>query len=139
MAQISPERPYDHDLVVRAIEYLQTGRTSLFPFTTRFDIAQHEAFDRDLREGLGDLLDSGSARKTSATGKIMSDRRLREVVGEWRAAGGGWPAGSDPDAIDTALAALDDDDFEDDVDLAGALVDDDVSHYRRYPGAPEEL
>ncbi len=131
MAQISPERPYDHDLAERAIEYLHTGRTLLFPFAARFDDAQHAAFDRDLREGLGDLLDSGSARKTSATGNLMSGRRLREIVNEWRAAGGGWPEGADPDAIDTALAALDDADANDEAELASALIDDDVSHYRR--------
>lgn len=133
MAQISPERLYDHDLAELVIEYLQTGRTSLFPFTAKFDAAQHEAFDRDLREGLSDLVDSGSARKTSATGRIMSDRRLREVILEWRAAGGGWPLGSDPDAIDTALAAIEDDDTDDDdAELAAAWVEDDVSHYWRY-------
>jgi hypothetical protein len=131
MAQISPERPYDHDLAKRVTEYLHTGRTSLFPFAARFDEAQHAAFNRDLREGLGELLDSGTARKTSATGRIMSDRRLREIVYEWRAAGGGWPAGADPDAIDTALAALDDADADDEADLASALIDDEVSHYRR--------
>lgn len=130
MAQITPEPLYDHDLAAKVVEYLHTGNSHLFPFATKMDPVQLAAFKRDLREGLGDLLDSGSARKTSATGRLMSDRRLREILQEWRAAGGGWPAGADPDAIDTALAALDDDDPEDDVELAGAFVEDELGGWR---------
>jgi hypothetical protein len=130
MAHITPEPAYDHDLAKRVIAYLQTGDARLFPFSERFDEEQKKAFFRDLREGLGALLDSGTARKTSATGRIVSDRRLHEVVQEWREAGGGWPAGADPDAIDTALAALDDDDPADDIELEGALVQDDYERPR---------
>jgi hypothetical protein len=82
----------------------------LFPFTAQFDAAREKAFVRDLREGLSDLVDSGSARKTSATGFILSDRRLREVVSAWANAGGDWPADSDPAALDSPLAALEDED-----------------------------
>ena len=130
MAQLRPEPLYHHDLAGRVIQYLHTGDSRLFPFTTKMDPVLRAAFARDLRDALSDLVDSGSARKTSATGNIVSDRRLHEVVQEWRAAGGGWPAGADPDAVDTALAALDDDDPEDDVDLAGAFVEDDLNSWR---------
>jgi hypothetical protein len=95
---------YHHNLVERVIEYLQTRDVTLFPFTAGFDAAREKAFIRDLRDGLGDLVDSGSARKTSATGYIMSDRRLFDIVNEWARAGGGWPAGADPAALDSALA-----------------------------------
>lgn len=127
MAQIRPEHAYDQNLVKRVIDYLHSGDTRLFPFTARFDIEQRKAFQRDLREGLGSLLDSGSARKTAATGHVMTDERLEEIVHEWRAAGGGWPAGADPDAIDTELAALNDVDDEDDVELRGALINDEYA------------
>jgi hypothetical protein len=131
MAQIMPPPAYDQNLASRVVEFLQTGNPNLFPFTANMDPLRLAAFKRDLREGLGDLLDSGSARKTSATGKIMSDRRLIEIIQEWRAAGGGWPAGSDPDAIDTALAALEDVDDQDDTDLAAAAVEDEMNAWRR--------
>ncbi len=130
MAQILPEPLYDHDLARRVVEYLQTGDTRLFPFAAKMDPVKRKAFARDLREGLADLVDSGSARKTSATGFIMNDRRLVEIVGEWRQAGGGWPEGADPDALDTALAALDEGDAEDDIELAQAFVQDDLNGWR---------
>jgi hypothetical protein len=95
---------YHHNLVERVIEYLQTRDVRLFSFTAGFDAAREKAFVRDLRDGLGDLVDSGSARKTSATGYIMSDRRLFDIVNEWARAGGDWPAGSIPGALDSALA-----------------------------------
>ena len=132
MAQIRPEPTYHHDLARRVVEYLHTGDTRLFPFVTKMDPVKRAAFNRDLRDGLSDLLDSGSARKTSATGYLMSDQRLREIIHEWREAGGGWPAGADPDALDTALAALDETDDEDDTEMAGALVEDDLASWR-YP------
>lgn len=108
--QIEPVPAYDHRLAERVIAYLQTKDVTLFPFTARFDTDRQHAFIRDLREGLSDLTDSGSARKTSAAGFIMRDKRLREVVEEWAAAGGGWPRGSDPRDADTALGAVSDED-----------------------------
>lgn len=130
MAQIRPEPLYHHDIARRVVEYLHTGDTRLFPFTAKMDPVRRAAFARDLRDALSDLVDSGSARKTSATGNIVSDRRIHEVVQEWRSAGGGWPPGADPDAIDSALAALDDDDPEDDAELAGAYVEDELNSWR---------
>ncbi len=105
MAQFNPGPAYNHDLAERAIAYLQTRDPELFPFAAAFDAARQRAFIRDLREGLSDLTDSGSARKTSASGFIMRDRRLREIVAEWAAAGGGWPRGADPRNPVTALGA----------------------------------
>lgn len=106
VAQFNPGPAYDHDLAERAIAYLQTRDSEAFPFTASFDAARQRAFMRDLREGLSDLTDSGSARKTSASGFIMRDRRLREIVSEWAAAGGGWPRGADPRNPDTALGSI---------------------------------
>jgi hypothetical protein len=126
MAQISPPRSYHQELTRRVIDFLQTSDPRLFPFTLNMDEVRLAAFKRDLREGLGEVLDSGSARKTSATGRIVSDRRLIEIIEEWRSAGGGWPAGADPDALDTALAALEDVDDQDDIELAEAAVTDEV-------------
>lgn len=126
MAQITPPRSYHQELTKRVIDFLQTGDPRLFPFVQHMDNIRLAAFKRDLREGLGEVLDSGSARKTSATGRIVSDRRLIEIIEEWRAAGGGWPAGADPDALDTALAALEDVDDQDDIELAQAAVSDEV-------------
>jgi len=103
--QLSVEPTYDHRLAERIIVYLETRDPALFPFTARFDEAREKAFVRDLREALADLQDSGSARKTSASGFIMRDRRLHEVIGEWAAAGGDWPGGSDPRAYDTSLGS----------------------------------
>jgi len=105
VAQIDPEPNYDHRLAERVVTYLQTRDPRLFPFTANFTPAQQRAFIRDLREALADLQDSGSARKTSATGFIMRDRRLHEVVQEWAAARGGWPRGADPSVPETALGA----------------------------------
>jgi len=108
--QLKAEPAYDHRLAERVIVYLQTKDPALFPFTANFDEHQQKAFARDLREGLSDLQDSGSARKTSASGFIMHDRRLHEVVQEWAAAGGGWPLGSDPRVTDTAIGSVNRDD-----------------------------
>lgn len=97
--QIDPDPAYNHHLAERVVEYLQTRDVNLFPFTGGFDAAREKAFIRDLRDGLGALVDTGSARKTSATGFMMSDQRLREVVSEWARAAGGWPDGADPSPI----------------------------------------
>ncbi len=110
MAQINPDPTYDHGLAERVVAYLQLGDPALFPFTARFDEQQRRAFIRDLREGLSDLTDSGSARKTSATGYVMRDQRLHEIVQEWAAARGGWPRGADPRNPSTALGAVSDED-----------------------------
>ena len=105
MAQIDPERPYHDWLVERVVTYLQTGDVRLFPFTAVFDEHQRAAFARDLREGLAEITDTGSARKTSATGFLTSDQTLRRVIEEWRAAQGGWPEGSFPSDPVTALGS----------------------------------
>ena len=105
VAQIEPGTPYNDLIVDRVVEYLQTLDARLFPFAARFDEDQRRAFVRDLREGLGEVNDSGSARKTSATGFIASDQRLREVIAEWAAAAGRWPEGSFPADPDTALGS----------------------------------
>lgn len=107
MAQIDPEPTYEHRLAERVIAYLQTRDSRLFPFADRFDEEQHKAFIRDLRIGLSDLTESGAKRGTSASGFLVSDRRLRGIVEEWAEAGGGWPAGSDPRDPFTALGASD--------------------------------
>src|SRR4051812_14319225 len=104
--QLHPGQAYDHRLAERVILYLQTRNNMLFPFTARFDDARHRAFIQDLREALSDLQDSGSARKTSASGFIMKDKRLKEVVSEWATADGDWPRGADPKDPDTALGAI---------------------------------
>lgn len=112
MAQIDPEPNYDHRLAERVVYYLQTKDARLFPFSTRFDADQHRAFARDLREGLAELTDSGSARKTSATGFLMSDERLHQIVQEWAMANGNWPAGTDPRNPVTALGSIAAEDVE---------------------------
>lgn len=94
--QISPEPLYHHGLAERAIAYLQTKDSSLFPFTAHFDDERQKAFINDLRIGLSDLTESGAKRGTSASGFITSDRRLLEIVQDWASAGGGWPLGADP-------------------------------------------
>jgi hypothetical protein len=104
--QLKPGPAYDHRLAERVVDYLQTRDPALFPFTAKFDEARQTSFVRDLREALADLQDSGSARKTSASGFIMRDRRLREVLGEWAEAGGEWPEGSDPRDPVTALGSF---------------------------------
>ncbi len=106
MAQFDPDPNYDHRLADRTIAYLQTRDWRLFPFSQQFTPEQQKAFVQDLREGLADLTDSGSARKTSAVGFIMRDERLRSAVAEWAAAKGGWPAGSDPRNPAASLRSL---------------------------------
>jgi hypothetical protein len=103
VAQIDPENRYSDWLVDRVVEYLQTRNPAIFPFTAAFDEHREMAFVRDLREGLGDVTDSGSARKTAATGFMTTDRELRRVVEEWAAAGGDWPEGSYPEEAVTGL------------------------------------
>ena len=105
MAQIQPAAPYNDWLMDRVVAYLQTRDVRIFPFTRAFDEHQRRAFIRDLREGLSEVNDSGSARKTSATGFIASDQILRRVIDEWRAAGGDWPEGSFPADPVTALGS----------------------------------
>lgn len=106
MAQIDPAPAFDQPLVERVIAYLQTRDARLFPFTARFDEARQKAFINDLRVGLSDLTDSGSKRGTSASGFLVSDRRLHEIVAEWAEAGGAWPEGSNPTDADTSLEAM---------------------------------
>jgi hypothetical protein len=101
--QLKPGPAYDHRLAERVVVYLQTKDPDLFPFAHGFDDARRKAFIRDLREALSDLQDSGSARKTSASGFIMRDQRLHEVVHEWAEAGGDWPRGADPRVPATML------------------------------------
>ncbi len=106
MVQIDPRPLYDQKLADRVIDYLQTDDVSLFPFTADFNEDQRRAFKRDLRVGLSDITESGSKRGTSASGYIMSDRRLHDIVAEWSAAHGSWPAGSNPEDGFTALSAI---------------------------------
>ncbi len=106
MAQFDPEPAFDQRLVDRAITFLQTRDRRLFPFTQRFDTEREHAFVRDLRLGLSDLTESGAKRGTSATGFLVGDRRLHEIVREWEVAGGDWPEGSDPSDADTSLTAV---------------------------------
>jgi hypothetical protein len=106
VAQIDPDPNYDHQLAERVVAFLHTRDPRLFPFTVRFDAAQQRAFAHDLREGLAEITDSGSARKTAATGFLMSDGRLHDIVREWAAARGGWPEGSDPRDPVTALGSV---------------------------------
>lgn len=110
VAQIEPGHPYNDVLMDRVVTYLQTRDARLFPFTAGFDEHQRQAFIRDLQEGLGEVNDSGSARKTSATGFIASDQILRRVIDEWEAAGGGWPPGSFPQDPVTSLGSSSADD-----------------------------
>jgi hypothetical protein len=105
VAQIEPEKPYNDWLMVRVIEYLQTRDPRIFPFSAGFDQHRRSAFIRDLREGLSEITDSGSARKTSATGFIANDQILRRIVDEWQTANGGWPAGSYPADPATSLGS----------------------------------
>ena len=90
MAQLYARPDYDHQLVERVVQYLETRDSSLFPFTANYGYEQRMAFMKDLRRGLATLQDSGSARKTSAKGFIMSDDRLQEIIETWRASGGGF-------------------------------------------------
>ncbi len=106
MAQIDPSPSFDQLLADRVVLYLQTRDSRLFPFTEAFSDDQKRAFVRDLRVGLAELQDSGSKRGTSASGFIMSDRRLHEIVNEWAEAGGGWPEGTDATDEVTALFSI---------------------------------
>jgi hypothetical protein len=110
VAQFNVDPTYDHNLAERVIEFLQTRDSRLFPFSARFDAPRRRAFIRDLREGLAELTDSGSARKTSSTGFMMKDTRLHQIVREWAAAGGDWPRGADPRNPVTALGSVSTDD-----------------------------
>ena len=110
VAQIDPEPNYDHRLAERVVVYLQTKDPRIFAFSAGFTPEQRRAFMRDLREGLADLTDSGSARKTSATGFVMNDSRLHDIVREWAAARGSWPAGADPRTPVTSLGSISDED-----------------------------
>lgn len=131
MAQIDPEPNYDHRLAERVVVYLQTNDARLFPFAVRFDEAQRRAFVRDLREGLAEITDSGSARKTSATGFVMNDGRLHDIVGEWAMANGGWPIGADPRTAVTALGFVPAEGRLADREGPGGLADTDGSSPRR--------
>ena len=116
VAQIEPGRPINDWLIERVVEYLQTRDPALFPFTASFDAHRRAAFVRDLQEALGQVNDSGSARKTSATGFLASDEALRRVITEWQEAGGLWPEGSFPEDPVTALGS------STDVDSPGSRV-----------------
>jgi hypothetical protein len=105
VAQIEPERPYNDWLMDRVVVYLQTRDSRLFPFTAAFNDHQRAAFVRDLREGLSEITDSGSARKTSATGFIANDQILKRIVEEWEVASGSWPEGSFPQDAATSLGS----------------------------------
>jgi len=105
VAQIDPEQRYHDWLIDRVVRFLQTRDRRIFPFTANFDEHQLAAFVRDLREGLGEVIDGGSARKTSATGFITSDQNLRRIIDEWSEANGEWPEGSFPQDPVTALGS----------------------------------
>jgi hypothetical protein len=105
VAQIEPDKPYNDWLMERVIEYLQTRNPQIFPFSAGFDDHRRAAFIRDLREGLSEITDSGSARKTSATGFIANDQVLRRIIDEWQAANGDWPEGSFPGDPQTSLGS----------------------------------
>jgi hypothetical protein len=83
VAQLESRVAFNYYLVERVIRYLQTKDVAIFPFTATLSPEQRRAFQRDLRDGLADMQDSGSARKTSAVGYIMSDDRLRDVIDAW--------------------------------------------------------
>lgn len=125
--QRDPFPTFDKLLVDRVIEYCQTRNPALFPFTARFDRERERAFVRDLRDGLSDLSDSGSKRGTSSTGYIMKDWRLLQILAEWERAGGGWPRGTVPGAISTALGVPEEDESAttDTISVTGAF---DTSH-----------
>ena len=105
MAQIDPEQRYHDWLMDRVVRFLQTRDRRIFPFTANFDEHQIAAFVRDLREGLSEVTDGGSARKTSATGFITSDQVLRRIIDEWGKANGDWPEGAFPQDPVTALGS----------------------------------
>ena len=105
MAQIDPEQRLHYWLIDRVVRFLQTRDRRIFPFTANFDEHQITAFVRDLREGLAELTDSGSARKTSAKGFITSDQILRRIIDEWSESKGDWPEGSFPQDPVTSLGS----------------------------------
>ena len=105
MAQIDPEQRYHDWLMDRVVRFLQTRDRRIFPFTADIDEHQLAAFVRDLREGLSEVTDSGSARKSSATGFTTTDQVLRRIIDEWSAANGEWPEGSFPQDAVTALGS----------------------------------
>ena len=90
MAQLYARPDYDHRLVERVVRYLETKDPSIFPFTANFGHEQRLAFMQDLRRGLAMLQNSGSARKSSAKGFIMSDDELQGIIETWRTTGGGY-------------------------------------------------
>jgi hypothetical protein len=83
VAQLHSQSAYDHTLVERVVRFLQTKDPAIFPFTEDLSADERRIFMRELRDGLADLQDSGSARKTSAAGFIMRDSHLRAVVDSW--------------------------------------------------------
>ena len=105
MAQIDPEQRFHDWLMESIVRFLQTRDRRIFPFTANFDEHQLAAFVRDLREGLSEVTQGGSARKTSATGFITSDQILRRIIDEWSGANGDWPEGSFPQDPATALGS----------------------------------
>ena len=105
MAQIDPEQRFHDWLMESIVRFLQTRDRRIFPFTANFDEHQIAAFVRDLREGLSEVTQGGSARKTSATGFITSDQILRRIIDEWSGANGDWPEGSFPQDPVTALGS----------------------------------
>ncbi|HEX2280851.1 MAG TPA: hypothetical protein VHG52_03715 [Thermomicrobiales bacterium] len=105
MAQIDPKQTYHDWLMDRVVRFLQTRDRQIFPFTANFDEHQLAAFVRDLREGLSEVTHGGSARKTSATGFVTSDRNLLRIIQEWSEANGNWPDGSYPQDPATALGS----------------------------------
>jgi len=105
VAQIDPQQRYHDWLMDRVVRFLQTRDRRIFPFTENFDEHQLAAFVRDLREGLSHMTQGGSARKTSATGFVTSDRSLIRIIDEWSEANGNWPEGSFPQDPVTALGS----------------------------------
>ena len=84
LAQLYSPPDYNHALVERVVRFLETKETALFPFTATLTWDERMAFMKELRMALGSLTDSGSARKTSAIGFIMSDDELEEVIARWQ-------------------------------------------------------
>jgi hypothetical protein len=105
VAQIDPQQRFHDWLMDRVVRFLQTRDRRIFPFTANFDEHQITAFVRDLREGLSEVTHGGSARKTSATGFVTSDRVLQRIIDEWGGANGDWPEGSFPQDPATALGS----------------------------------
>jgi hypothetical protein len=105
VAQIDPQQRFHDWLMDRVLRFLQTRDRRIFPFTANFDEHQITAFVRDLREGLSEVTHGGSARKTSATGFVTSDRVLQRIIDEWGGANGDWPEGSFPQDPATALGS----------------------------------